>query len=521
MKAAFKKFYQRLTSASLALLLLAGSAGAVAPLFVSKDVDALPLTTYKLTAAPSIVTVDAGSVGSLYAFAEFKSLFGGWNDFIALLGDAAITATVSGDAEVSTDQLTWGTTATITTTEGLNKVDGTFYLQAATAGTYPIDLSADIVTLEGARTLTATASLVTNYVTPTCDTDNTTFDTFTNGSVNGQFGWKVTNPNFNQAIVQNTYGFDSFGCQSLRISNSFTSGSFGDQVFSYETADEAGETDALNNGQSGGTRQNRFEAQFDIASTSATQQPGLTLSVSPDRGDGARMSYLRFEDKADGIHVFFDDVTTTTNPAAWNEWDIATLSRTAPHTIKFVIDFVDGPSNDVVNIYIDGTLVHTGTTWENYYRFDDESNPTLQDNSRTVDSLLIRVAGTAVPAHAGKGFLFDNVVLSTSTVQTTPAEDPETETPASTVDVPAPFTPIVASSSNTFGQILATTTNTEQTEGEVEGATEETTGDEQAAATEEKKGLNWFWFAAIAALLFLLFARRKKEEPAATPTKKK
>ena len=44
--------------------------------------------------------------------------------------------------------------------------------------------------------------------------------------------------------------------------------------------------------------------------TEATPQPNpLHMTVSPDRGDGARMSYLRFEDQADGVHVFFVDVT--------------------------------------------------------------------------------------------------------------------------------------------------------------------------------------------------------------------
>ena len=34
----------------------------------------------------------------------------------------------------------------------------------------------------------------------------------------------------------------------------------------------------------------------------------MHMSVSPDNGSGARMSYLRFEDQSDGVHVFFDDV---------------------------------------------------------------------------------------------------------------------------------------------------------------------------------------------------------------------
>ncbi len=239
------------------------------------------------------------------------------------------------------------------------------------------------------------------------DSNSIDFESYTAGTINGQDGWSKTG-SFDVAVVANTYSIPSFGSQTLRISDAVTSGSFGDQTFSKSLANEAGETDALNNGQSGGIRQPHFEAQFDLASTLAILQTGLHVSVSPDRGDGARMSYLRFEDQADGIHVFFDDVQGTTNPANFIETEIATISR-APHTIKFAMDFVDGPSNDVVKIYIDGVLVHSGTSWENYYRFDSESNPTLVSNSRTVDSLLFRESGSANPSNLGKGFLIDNL----------------------------------------------------------------------------------------------------------------
>lgn len=233
------------------------------------------------------------------------------------------------------------------------------------------------------------------------------------GNINGQDGWAKTGP-YDVVVTNNTYGYAAFGSQSLRISNAVTSGSFGDQTFSKSLANEAGEPDALNAGQSGGTRQPHFEAQFDVASTSAAQQPGLFMSVSPDRGDGARMSYVGFDDQADGVHVIFYDVTNPThamNATSFNQSDIATLSRT-PHTIKLAMDFVSGPDNDVVNVYIDGALRHTGTSWENYYRFDTESNPGLaQNDSRTVDSLLFRVGGAAVPANAGNGYLVDNLSL--------------------------------------------------------------------------------------------------------------
>jgi Concanavalin A-like lectin/glucanases superfamily/Prealbumin-like fold domain len=259
---------------------------------------------------------------------------------------------------------------------------------------------------------------VTYDFPPACSTAST-FDDFFLGSVNGQSGWSATNPAYDQAIVSNVYGYDTFGCQTLRVSDAVTSGSFGDWIFTPSNTNEAGETTAFSNGMSGGTRQNHFEAQFDIASTvPGAEQPGLHVSVSPDRGDGARMSYLRFEDQADGIHVFFDDVTNAGpvgTGSEFNETDIATLDRTIPHTAKFVMDLFDGASNDVVKIYIDGNLVTTGGSWENYYRFDPEQTPS-GNQVPTVDSLIIQARGTAAAGTAGNGFVFDNFDMSSSIV---------------------------------------------------------------------------------------------------------
>lgn len=247
------------------------------------------------------------------------------------------------------------------------------------------------------------------------DTVSVNFEppTYSVGNINGQDGWSKTGSY--DAAVDSSFGVPSFGTQSLRISNAVTSGSFGDQTFSKSLADEAGEAGALNGGMSGGARQKHFEASFEIRPMQLSEQPGLFLSVSPDRGDGARMSYLGFADTPAGIDVTFYDVQGTSNPANFVPTLVAdNLSRAVTHTAKFEIDFLAGPSNDIVKIYIDGVLVHTGTTWENYYRFDDESNPTLENISRTVDSLLFRTGGASAPATAGEGFLIDNVQLSSS-----------------------------------------------------------------------------------------------------------
>jgi hypothetical protein len=234
---------------------------------------------------------------------------------------------------------------------------------------------------------------------------------YTVGDINGQHGWSKTG-GFDVAVATvadfaNASGF-GFGSQALRLSDAVTSGSFGDQTFSPTLTESAGES-AIGDLP-------HLHAAFQIGSTQAIEQSGLHLSVSPDQGDGARVSYLRFEDQSDGIHVFFDDVTNA-GPlgaeATFNESEIATIDRTSAHLVAFDIIFLDGPGNDVVTISIDGSVVKTGTTWEDYYRFDAEQT----GNGNVVphvSTLLFRESGSANPGNAGNGFLVDGVTVSST-----------------------------------------------------------------------------------------------------------
>src|SRR4029077_6922080 len=124
--------------------------------------------------------------------------------------------------------------------------------------------------------------------------------------------------------------------QSWRMSNAFTDGAFGDWPFSPSLQNEAGETMAWNHDKtgalvySGGTRQNLFEVQWSFAAADpkgkGTDCSSLAtcsyISMAPDRGDGARMSYIRLEDDLSGLRVFFDDYQdkspygSASNPAA-------------------------------------------------------------------------------------------------------------------------------------------------------------------------------------------------------------
>ena len=153
---------------------------------------------------------------------------------------------------------------------------------------------------------------------------------------------------------------------------------------------------------SGGVRQPYFEAQWDFASTvPGSQQVGLSVVASPDRGDTARMSWVQMQDTPTGLQVNFEDydhsiLNFTTTPIA------TSLDRTITHTIKITMQFVDGPSNDIVKVYVDGALAHTGTSWEDYFRDFEVGVP------HAVDSIMFRTAGTAAPANLGNGFLIDN-----------------------------------------------------------------------------------------------------------------
>jgi hypothetical protein len=261
------------------------------------------------------------------------------------------------------------------------------------------------------------------------------FETYTTGTVNGQVGWSSLGAAgsgcaiYDHLVVTNLAAPLSFGNQSLRISNAVTSGCFGDQTFSSSLVDAAGEVAADAGLVSGGTRQSHFEAQWDFASTvPGSEQPGLAVVASPDRGDGARMSWIQMADTPAGLAVNFYDyrdehvVGTASNLAdgcGTNDdfflINIASgLDRTAPHTIKVSMDFLEGPRNDVVRVWVDGALVHTDTSWEDYFRFCEAT-----DTSRTVDSILFRTAGAAAPATAGKGFLIDNLLLSSGPIATT------------------------------------------------------------------------------------------------------
>ncbi len=273
----------------------------------------------------------------------------------------------------------------------------------------------------GAVMLSVTA-LVPMGTAALADAKAITFEplTYAPGSIQSQDGWAgagggLINPAYDQAVAATGL---TGSTQAFRMSNAVTSGAF-DWPYSPSLLDEAGEPSAVSDGFSGGTRQPGFQASFDFASAVSTYQAGLQVSISPDRGDGARMSYLRLRDTPDGIDVDFIDYESGVHePGCTAGTNFVTttvasgLSRSTTHSIKLTMDFFNGPANDIVKVYVDGTLRRTGTSWEDYFR-ECEGNPT-----RPVDSLIFLArtqtgdTSTTWAANAGNGFLFDNLNYS-------------------------------------------------------------------------------------------------------------
>lgn len=238
-------------------------------------------------------------------------------------------------------------------------------------------------------------------------------DFVTNTSVNGQGGWGSTG-SWDEKVVN-----DGTGNNVWRVSNAITSGSFGDMPFAprpggipNDTVTDPDNSDPLffAGESSTGAAFKQFSGEFSFRSATGVAQPGLRITVSIDNGQGARQSFVALQDTGSGIDVETFDVDKSGNFIG--PISIAKdLSYTDWHTIGMEAFFKDGPNNDRVKYFVDGKLVHTGQSWEQFYR---NFQLALHPLGVPVQTLLFRLSGTAAPAVIGGGYFVDNVFTSNS-----------------------------------------------------------------------------------------------------------
>jgi hypothetical protein len=267
----------------------------------------------------------------------------------------------------------------------------------------------------------------------------TDFEGFNTGaSIDRQNGWSSA-PQWDEEVK------NASGNTVWRVSNAVTSGSFSDMPFAPRlggipantitnpTNDSPG---AFAGESSTGASLDRFRSTFSFRSatgapqfdpvTCANPDPDLCLrariTISADNGNGGRQTFIVLEDRGTGINVATFDVADNGDfiGAAGCNLDVAgctpiviasRLSYRVWHTTSVEAHFRDGASNDRVKYFVDGKLVHTGPSWEQYYR-----NVQFAQHPKgvPVQTLLFRLSGTPAPMVMGGGFYIDNVSQSVS-----------------------------------------------------------------------------------------------------------
>jgi hypothetical protein len=135
-----------------------------------------------------------------------------------------------------------------------------------------------------------------------------------------------------------------------------------------------------------------------------------------------RQGFIYITDDGSGFDLtFFDTVED-----GFNGTDLdLNLSYDDWHHIDIDIQFNDGFTsgtfgdsdvigNDVVNLYVDGSLVHTGTSWESFYA-------AVQDHAESISSLEFSRSDSSgvdgvVAAHLGGGLYFDNISITNQAI---------------------------------------------------------------------------------------------------------
>ena len=182
-----------------------------------------------------------------------------------------------------------------------------------------------------------------------------------NISIDGQDGWFVDpSGNFNEKLM-NVGATAHAGVGVWFINNTITSSGFGNQPQSPAFTKASGETTVRSVG-AGDSMATEFWIRTVSGSADGTS---FTMSFSPTSAD--RHDYLRIINDLDvdgGFRMFAIDGLTLnqTHSVATN------MPRGQWIKIKVINTNPDGPSNDIVDVYVNGVLVNSHTTWEDWRR---------------------------------------------------------------------------------------------------------------------------------------------------------
>ncbi|MBL0140568.1 MAG: hypothetical protein IPP91_00475 [Betaproteobacteria bacterium] len=220
--------------------------------------------------------------------------------------------------------------------------------------------------------------------------------------------WLVNKPNYDQE-VSNAVGAAHSGTQAFRWSNSYFD-SVVQAIGSPRLAVPAGEAGsfALLGTTPAPPGSNHYSQEFWFRSVRAVADPGLNVTISADDGLNNRMTFLRIQENAGSLDAFYVgyDAGTATFPSspvasglAWGTW----------YHVRIEIDFHDGPSNDVVRVYLGttptlgaGDFRLTASTWEDFYGVGQKV---------AVNALLFRLSNDPGAGNVPQGLYMDDLTF--------------------------------------------------------------------------------------------------------------
>jgi Ca2+-binding RTX toxin-like protein len=282
--------------------------------------------------------------------------------------------------------------------------------------------TADIVYSTIDYTLTDNVENLTLVDGPTA-IQNITFEDYATGKIaDGQNGWKIADPNVNQAVVDT--GEPEHG-KAFQIVNNPTSGGFG--TFTPELAVKVGEAGIP--GATNGT----MTYSLDIKPVAGAAGDGSRVEIDFANAAGTdRENFMVFENTATGIRLAVNEPTKdgewTSNDFSFEDGNrtlIDGLDPTQWHNIQLVLQANPGGDNDVIEVYVDGVHVGTTTTFENYRDFQapntGDAGHDANAAANLIDRLIFRVGdpGNNSPDATHQGFLIDNIQTSTGAIRAT------------------------------------------------------------------------------------------------------
>jgi hypothetical protein len=309
----------------------------------------------------------------------------------------------------------------ITGNSGNNALDGGTGVDTLIGGVgdddYTVDETADVVTenaSEGHDTVYASANYTLSAdVEDLILTDSASlthaFDDMALGPIaDGEGGWKYAGTS-DQEIVDLGGGNYAF-----RMSSDPTTGAFGGP-YSPDVGVSAGESTTTADVTS-------QSIKFDFKAVDSSPD-GSRLEVDFGTVGGTdRNNFMVIESDASvgGIRIAVNEPLLDGN---WtnNDFTAFTGNRTlvdgvdasAWHTIELRLSYVDGADNDVIQVYLDGSLIGVTTTFENYRDALGGTHPDNAEANQTSRLFFRNSAGGGAPQDGpggdNEGFYFDNI----------------------------------------------------------------------------------------------------------------